>query len=248
MARNIYYSVAERPENFISDDEWEQIKSLQRWYDLEFIWTGGHLNLKKYLIFPNYDKVGDNLKIIRARMQELERFGYTESEIINVLQKEALIFVRKGGYQDGMIASGFTRVADNEFNAFLVLDFIIKASRIASSASFEVVDEGRFVKPQRITIRNGAVIVYRKNVTDEAYKQVFNTRKVFSIVNPGKYDNHPVFSNIIDEFSIMSKEDLAKAVANWNWLGYDSKQAYDFNGDDIEGFDLNMKVDEVQLK
>lgn len=248
MARNIYYSVLDSPENFISDYEWDQIKALQRWYDLEFIWTGGHLNLRRYLIFPNYDRVGNDLKIIWTKIEELERLGYTETEIVEMLQKENLIFSKKGGYLDGMIASGFTRVADNEFNAFLVLDFIIKASRIAPSASFDVLDEGRFVKPGRITIRNGAVIISRQLVTDKSYEQVLNTRKVFSIVNPSKYNNHPTFSNVIEEFSIMSREDLAKAVSNWNWLGYNSELAYDFNGDDIEGFDLNEKVDEIQLK
>jgi hypothetical protein len=248
MARNIHYSVADRSENFISDYEWDQIKALQRWYDLEFIWTAGHLNFRRYLIFPNYDKVGNDLKLIRARMHELERFGYTEAEIVEMLQKENLIFAKKGGYADGMIASGFTRVADNELNAFLVLDFIIKASRIASSASFDVVDEGKFVKPKRITIRNGVVIVDRKLVAVDDYEQVLNTRKVFSVVNPAKYDNHPRFSNVLEEFSIMTKEEVAKAVGNWNWLGYDSELAYDFNGDDIDGFDLNKKIDGVQLK
>ena len=58
MARRVFYRVVDDGENFISGEEWEEIHSLERWYNLEFFWTGGKLNFKRYIIFPNYELAG----------------------------------------------------------------------------------------------------------------------------------------------------------------------------------------------
>ncbi len=242
MARRIKYRVPDNRENFISTDEWEAIRSLQRWYNSEFFWTGGTLNFRRFLIFPNYDRVGSDSSIIRRRYDEMGKAGYSEEEIVNELEAKELIIVKRGGYEDGVIASGFTRVADNEFNAFLVLDFLIKVSRIACTATIDVYDEGDFVKPHRIRLAAGGGILKESDVPSDILDELRATRRIFAVVNPDKYDGHPEFSNSVSEFSELMPEERAKVLANWNWLGYESKASFDFNGDDFYGFDLNLKL------
>ncbi len=242
MARKIYYRIHDDGMNFISSEEWDSIRSLQHWYNSEFFWTGGKLGLKRFVVFPNYDVVGEDTRIIRARFAELEKAGYSEEEIVRELETRRLIIVKHGGYEDGMIASGFTRVADNEFNAFLVLDFLLKISRIARTASFDVFDEGSFVKSHTIEIANGDVTVRESETPSELYEEIRNSRRVFSVVNPDKYDGHPEFTNRVNQFNELLPPERAKVLEDWNWLGYESKANFDFNGDDFFGFDLNRKL------
>jgi len=242
MARRIYYRIFDDGKNFISGEEWEEIHSLQRWYNLEFIWTGGKINLRRFVIFPNYELEGAVPPKIREEFSKLERTGLSEEEIVNKLESRGLIIVKRGGYEDGMLGSGITRVADNEFNAFLVLDFLIKVSRIAPTATIEVFDEGSFVKTHSICLSDGDAMVRGNNPSQEALESLKSTRKIFSVVNPDKYDGHPEFSDRVNDFNELSMDERAKVVEDWNWLGNESKSNFDFNGDDFWGFDLNQKI------
>ncbi len=242
MARKISYRVHDNGENFISSEEWDAIRSLQNWYNSEFFWTGGKLGLKRFVVFPNYDTIGSDTRLIRSRFAQLDAAGYSEEEIIRELEGRKLIIVKRGGYEDGMLASGFTRVADNEFNAFLVLDFLLKASRIARTASFDVYDEGEFVKSHSVVISSGDATVRGSDTPPDLYALLKNSRRVFSVVNPDKYDGHPEFTNRVNEFNELMPVDRARVLENWNWLGYESRASFDFNGDDFLGFDLNRKL------
>ena len=242
MARKIYYRIRDDGRNFISSEEWDSIRSLQRWYDSEFFWTGGRLNLRRFVVFPNFDTVGKDLKMVRERFAALEKAGYSEEEIVNELEARRLVIVKRGGYEDGMLASGYTRVADNEFNAFLVLDFLLKVSRIAPTTSIDVYDEGYFVKSQKIEIANGDVIVREDLTLPGLFEEARSSRRIFAVVNPDKYDGHPEFTNRVNEFNELLPFERARVVEDWNWLGYESKADFDFNGDDFLGFDLNRKV------
>ncbi len=242
MARKIFYRIPDDGDNFISDEEWDEIRSLQNWYNSEFFWTGGKIDLRRFFVFPNYDSAGRNVAEIRRKFSELRKAGYSEVEMINELEAKGLIIVKRGGYEDGMIASGFTRVADNEFNAFLVLDFLLKVSRIAPTAFLDVFDEGSFVKTHLVRLTNGDVEAAVAGVSPELLDELKSTRRVFAVVNPDKYDGHPEFSNCVIEFNELRPDERAKVVENWNWLGYESKADFDFNGDDFFGFDLNQKL------
>lgn len=248
MARRIFYRIRDDGKNFISSEEWDAIRSLQNWYNSEFFWTGGKLNLRRFIVFPNYDSVGKDLKKVRAQFVELEKAGYSDEEIVRELEGRRLIIVKRGGYEDGMIASGFTRVADNEFNAFLVLDFALKVSRIARTAALEVYDEGDFVKTHAVELANGDVTVLKQSVDRTLYAEMKEGRRIFAVVNPDKYDGHPDFSNRVNEFNELLPFERARVLADWNWLGYESKADYDFNGDDFFGFDLNQKVCHLYFK
>jgi hypothetical protein len=242
MARRIFYQVADDGRNFISGEEWDEIHSLQRWYNLEFFWTGGRPDLRRFVIFPNYDCVGTKPGKIREEFLNLEKRGLSEEEIVCKLESDGLILVNRGGYEGGMIGSGSTRVADNEFNAFLVLDFLIKVSHIASTAMIEVHDEGDFVKTRSISLSDGDVFVKEKALSQEIREIVKSTRRVFAIVNPEKYDGHSELTNCVSDFNDLAADERAKVVEDWNWLGHESKADFDFNGDDFFGFDLNQKV------
>lgn len=178
----------------------------------------------------------------------LEEAGYSEGEIVDRLEADGLIIVKRGGYEDGMIASGFTRVADNEFNAFLVLDFLLKISRIAATAALEVYDEGSFVKTHNIRLESGDGSVIEKLVGAKILDEVKTTHRIFAVVNPDKYDGHLEFTNSVSNFNELQADERAKVVKDWNWLGYESKTDFDFNGDDFFGFDLNQKLCHLYFK
>ncbi len=242
MARRIFYRIPEDGYNFISGEEWDSIRSLQHWYNSEFFWTGGKVNLRRFILFPNYDTIGGDTKEIRERYEELDKAGYSEEEIVTDLESRGLVVVKRGGYEDGMVASGFTRVADNEFNAFLVLDFLLKVSKIVRTASILVHDEGSFVKSHFIEISNGDVTVRGADMQRSLFDELKRSRRVFSVVNPDKYDGHPEFTNRVSEFNELEPFERAKVLEDWNWLGYESNASFDFNGDDFFGFDLNRKL------
>lgn len=248
MARRIFYRIHDDGKNFISGEEWDAIRSLQHWYNSEFFWTGGKLNLRRFIVFPNYDKVGGDTDLVRSRFVELERAGYSDEEIVRELETKRLVIVKHGGYEDGMIASGFTRVADNEFNAFLVVDFLLKVSRIARTAVLDIYDEGDFVKTHALEMANGDVTVREDRVGPARYQESRNSHRIFAIVNPDKYDGHREFSNRVNEFNELLPFERAKVLEDWNWLGYESKADFDFNGDDFFGFDLNRKVCHLYFK
>ena len=248
MARRVFYRIHDDGKNFISTEEWDAIKSVQNWYNSEFFWTGGKINLRRFVVFPNYEMVGRDLKRVRSRFAELENAGYSDEEIVRELEAKSLIIVKRGGYEDGMIASGFTRVADNEFNAFLVLDFLLKVSRITRTATIEVFDEGDFVKTHTADLTNGDVIIRAEKVSGPLFDEARQARRVFSVVNPDKYDGHQEFTNRVSEFNELLPVERAKVLEDWNWLGYESKADFDFNGDDFFGFDLNRKVCHLYFK
>lgn len=249
MGRRIIYKIEQKPENVIEETEWAELQKLQHWYNSEFVWSSGKLLFKRYVIFPNtedfIDVDSDIWEIIRKRRQQLAVEGLSDIEIVSQLEKDGLISVKWGGYFDGCVASGFTRVADNEWNAYLVCDFLLKASTLLLHASILVEDEGRFIKTGKLYFKQGEVLVPRNVHEQQAFREFVESRHFFSVVDPGKYEKHPMFKNMIPEFNKLNAQERLEHLRRWNWLGYDD--AYDENGDDRKGFDLNLKVRAVRL-
>lgn len=149
--------------------------------------------------------------------------------------------MKKGGYSDDCLASGFTRVAGNEFNAYSVCDFLLKASRIAKHASITVHDEGEFIKPKDVIFRNGGVLLQTSDQSKFSYyRAMIENHHVFAIVDSAKYDHVPQFQTTINDFNSLPLDEKDQILKDWNWLGFENN--YDVNGDDIQGFDLNTKV------
>lgn len=252
MARRIYYKIPDNNKNNISDEVWDEIIKLQHWYNTEFIWTAGKINLKMYVVFPNFDERCDDdeetlWQLIIERRSILRKMGLSENEIIRQLKSENLIIIKKGGYFDNCVASGFTRVAANEWNAYLVCEFLLKVSRIITHCDIHVKDEGKFIKCQDIIIQNGNVTALATGEYPMSfYKGIIQNRRIFSIVDSAKYNNFPVYHSIIQNFNTLRYDEQKTYVHDWKWLGFEDN--YDSNGDDIQGYDLNRKVIEFRLE
>jgi hypothetical protein len=144
------------------------------------------------------------------------------------------------------LASGFTRVAGNEFNAFLVCDYLVKVSTLVPNATIDIYDEGLFVKTKNVLLTNcAALIPVREQGRSAFYTDVVEHRRVFSIVDPSKYDSYPRYRSTIPDFNSLKAEERSSIVQDWNWLGFETN--YDANGDDIRGYDLNKKVKSIGL-
>lgn len=231
MARRIHYFVRDDGVNIITDEEWENIQRLQRWYNSEFIWSAGRLALKMYSIFPNWENYTSNkndiFKIISKELKKLTELKLPENKIIEQLQQEGLIIAKRGGYKDDCIVSGFTKVGGNEFNAYLVCEFLLKVSTIAKKCCIEVHDEGHFIKCHTAKFIAGEVVAACEG-------------RIFSIVDPKKYDNYPRYYNYVLNYSELNNDEKGRVLHDWRWLGFDDN--YDINGDDMQGYDLNKKI------
>jgi len=250
MARKLYYKIRNDGSSQVTEAQWEDILRLQHWYNSEFLWTAGRLAFKMYAVFPNIDSVitneNDLMREIAEQRKIMRESGLSENQIIRRLEKEGLIIVKKGGYFDDCLASGFTRVAGNEFNAYIVCDFLLKASRIAHDARIEVQDEGEFIKSKEIILRKGDVILKTDNRTRLSFfRAMVEHRHVFAIVDAAKYDRAAEFQNTISDFNSLPHDEQDLIVRDWHWLGFENN--YDINGDDIQGFDLNAKVSSFEL-
>ncbi len=245
MARKLYYKILNDGKNHITDGEWEEVLRLQNWYNSEFLWSAGKIALKMYAVFPNVDQQFLSREELRTlvlkRMSEMKSQGLTENQVILQLEREGLVTAKQGGYFDDCVASGFTRVAGNEFNAYLVCEFLVKASRIASHAAITLYDEGEFVKPKNVKITNGTVVLTLLEASRRSsYELMIENRHVFAVVDSAKYDRFPRFASTIPDFNDLPFDERQEIVKDWNWLGFENN--FDINGDDIQGFDLNQKV------
>lgn len=251
MARKIYYKIQDDGTNIITDKEWDEIIKLQHWYNSEFIWTAGKINFKMFAVFPNIEEKYDDeeklWQLIVERRAILRKEGLSENEIVRQLEAENLIIAKKGGYFDNCIASGFTRVANNEWNAYLVCEFLLKVSIIVHQATLTVIDEGKFIKPQYIKLCNRNLTIVLHDTTRETYySSMAKNRRVFSIVDPMKYDNFPLYQSMVENFKELKNEEQQHVLHDWNWLGFENN--FDINGDDIQGYDLNKKVESFSLE
>lgn len=245
MSRRVIYRIEDRRGNSFTEEEWSAVERLQHWYNSEFSWSTGRINFKRFVLFPNTEDFNDLSvsiwDLIAQRHQHLREAGLKEPDIIAKLESEKLLIVKWGGYYDDCLASGFTRVADNEWNAFLVCDFLLKASTLVPRCLITVNDEGRFIKTGQVAMRDAAVILRQhadgpKPLLEEAC----TSKRVFSVVDAAKYAHHPSFRNVVPEFARLKTMEKREIVRNWNWLGYDGR--YDSDGDDAKGYDLNSKV------
>ncbi|MFI5253641.1 MAG: hypothetical protein ACHQQQ_14565 [Bacteroidota bacterium] len=250
MARKLYYKINQDGRNAIAADEWEEIIKLEHWYNSEFMWTAGKLAFKMYAVFPNFDHPFVNedelWNHIITRRKELREAKHSEDEIIKTLEYENLIIAKKGGYFDGCLASGFTRVAANEWNAYLVCEFLLHASRILKNAAITVIDEGEFIKPKFVLLRSGRVLLQLVDTSKTSfYETMIANKHVFSVVDSAKYDKYPTFKTTISDFNELDINERRSIVNDWHWLGFEND--FDLNGDDIQGYDLNKKVEEFTI-
>lgn len=245
MGRRILYRIPASDAHAVSEEQWDEVLRLQRWYNTEFFWSSGRLVFRRYVLFVNAEEFSDlewsPQEIVESRKAFLREGGLNELDIVRQLERDGLVSVRWGGYQDHSYASGFTRVANNEWNAYLVCDFLLKVSLAVPGAAIVVMDEGQFIRTGTVQFRNGSVEVPLKTPgASEAASQAIQSGRVFAVVDPVRYADHKVAKNVIPQFSKREREERRKLVQDWNWLGFGNR------GSEIEepkaGLDLNAKV------
>jgi hypothetical protein len=251
MARRLYCYVSQTEENSVTDDEWECIRKLQHWYSSEFIWTAGKPSLKMFVVFPNYDHpLADNNKLleyIQKSWKESKAESLSDNEIIRRLHGEKIILLKEGGYYENCILSGSVRVADNEWNAYLFTELILKSSRIASNATFEVHDEGEFIRWRPVLFRNGIVAIpARSHQQAERIRELLREGRLFSHVDPRRYDRHPRYRSQIAGFHAMEPEEKKSILMDWNWDGYRSTASLMTDSGNM--FDLARKISDFQVR
>jgi len=250
MARRLHCFVTTDDKNIVTDDEWEQIRKLQHWYSSEFFWTAGKPALKMFAVFPNLDHpLADENKLtvyISNRWKELRGTGRTENEILRTMRNEKLVILKEGGYRDGCLLSGSVRVANNEWNAYLFTELILKASSIAPRATFEIHDEGEFIRWRPIFVRQGIVRLYARS--QQQYRRmehIVGENELFAAIDPHEYDDHPTYRTQVSGFRRMEREKKRDILKNWNWHGYDSILQGSEKREHV--YNLNVRVKEIHI-
>lgn len=251
MPRALRYYVDANAENTITNEQWAEIAALQHWYNSEFIWSCDKIGLKRYILFPNYDHLPE-MPYRTARFHFRKRLLQKKIELgdwilaVEAMEKEGLFHVRWGGVRENAIASGITHVADNEYNAYLLCEFLLKCSTIATEATFTVEDEGKFVRPGRAMFRNSAILVSRDDLQVIHHDvESLDTPQVFAVVDPKKYDDHPQFSQSVEDFSELDEAEITQAVGKHAGLGFGEN--YDTPWGDNEGLNLQLRARKVAM-
>lgn len=252
MPRALRYYVEKTDDNAISNDEWTQIAATQHWYNSEFFWSCDRIDFKRYILFPNYEHLPE-MPYRVARFHFRKRLLAKKRELGNwvsavaALEYEGLFSVRWGGTRDDSIASGITHVADNEFNAYLLCEFLLKCSTVATGATFVVEDEGRFVLPGRASFRSGRILVNRSDFEAADIRTIDGEiPQIFAAVDPEKYDDHPTFTQRIEDHEELDDAELAAAIGQTNGLGFGEN--YDTQWGDDEGISLQDRAREIIVR
>lgn len=250
MPRALRYHIRNDDANSISNEQWALIARVQHWYNSEFIWSCDSIGLKRYILFPNYDKMPD-MPYKTARFHFRKRLLAKKIELkdeiaaVEAMVAEGFFDVRWGGIRDDSIASGITHVADNEFNAYLVCEFLLKCSTIATEATFEVEDEGRFVLPGHAMFRDGVILVEKERLFPGDADIPLDVPQIFSVVNASKYDEHPPFDQQIEDFGELSEEEVSEQVHRSGTLGF--AENFETAWGDAEGLNLQQRARKVVL-
>lgn len=251
MPRALRYYVEDTDQNLIPNDAWTEIARLQHWYNSEFLWSCDKIDLKRYLLFPNYDHIPD-MPYRTARFHFRKRLLAKKIEVgnwvqaVQAIEQEGLFHVRWGGVRDNSLASGITHIADNEYNAYLLCEFLLKCSTISTEATFTVEDEGHFILPGRAMFRNGSVMVNKDDMVAIGHDlEQLDVPQIFAVVNHAKYDDHPSFSQNIDDFSELDEAELSAAIGKYTGLGF--SENFDTHWGDHEGLNLQQRAQSVIL-
>lgn len=145
MGRTIHYSVADDGINAMTDEEWSKIEKLQNEFNDKYTWTCENLGLERFSIYPNWAawrETGLSMQEVWNQINQAMEMPKGLGE----LQEQGLVEVNFGGYRgNGFLASGFTKVRENEENAALVVRFLIEASLLAPKTRIKVSDEGDYL-------------------------------------------------------------------------------------------------------
>ena len=224
MGRTLHYYIPQRYE--IDKEQWEAISKIQRDYTKNYKWTCEEPSLELLSYYPNWERFESAdlaRRYIDNRTKELQKQYRYELDVIEALGREDLVKIERGGYQRNRTASGFTKVASNEYNAKLILDFLLDISPIIPDAEVYLKDEGDFLLTG-VIIQNEQLKVDSKAANKqlryldkmahehselEAYfknsyqklKNGLETKRVIANVDPKRYEDHPEFRSLCFDIS-----------------------------------------------
>ncbi|MBI5806265.1 hypothetical protein HZA73_09485 [candidate division TA06 bacterium] len=227
MGRTIHYEIT----GAISDDQWDKIDALQDRYNIDHRWTCECLSLTRipfwYPRWPNQFKdskldkgitANEAWKIINRQLDGLSGVAL-EKKVFDLVDEKILVLGDRS--KKDITASGFTKVADNEWNAQLVIDFLTETSKIAKDSVVKIYDEGDYSLCHYVIIRNGVVSLDHERIRnylaglkerqkdsgmEDYFKEEINTMRenlvlsgkgiFFAKVDPREYQDHPQFRTL----------------------------------------------------
>ena len=227
MGRTLHYDVLGK----ISDDEWDLIDDLQDTYNIGHRWTCEHISLTRipywYPRWPSWFKDSRLEKgitsdrawdLIYPHLEGLKGVKL-ERKVMELV--DAKLLALGEDHKQGVAASGFTKVADNDLNAKLLTDFLIEVSKISQEARVKLFDEGDYILCRYVIIDNGTVSPDSEKIReyissleerakDPQWEDYFNRclkeikgnlllaekEKYFADLDPAEYEDHPHFRTL----------------------------------------------------
>ncbi len=163
MGRTLFYKLHRNPAIKVTDGDWERIDKLTTCFRTKFRWsceTVGFYTLDFHPRwrewFPDSRLPSDQKgwEFVNAAYEELKQKGLSRLKIIRRLHRQKLIDYDGANGLDLQSALGSTKVAGNEYNAFLVAVWLAEVSKLLPHHKFELRDEGRFLKVA-LMLQNG---------------------------------------------------------------------------------------------
>ncbi len=227
MGRTLHYNIVGK----ITDQEWDQIDALQDHYNVKHRWTCEHICLTRipywYPRWPSWFKDSHLEKgitsdrawdLIYPHLEGLKGVKL-ESKVMELV--DAKLLALGENHKQGIAASGFTKVADNELNAKLLADFLIEVSRISREAKVKLFDEGDYILCRYVVIERGVVspdsekiqeyiASLEERAKDPQWEGYFKRclkdikdnlllaekGKYFADLDPAEYEDHPPFRTL----------------------------------------------------
>lgn len=247
MPRALRYHIEDAHNGAIDKDAWKDIMRLQHWYNSEFFWSCDKISLKRYLLFPNYERMPDmpyrvaKFHFRKRLVQKRIELG-DEIAAVRAMVEEGFFHVRWGGVRDNAFASGISHVAGNEFNALLLCEFLLKCSYMVPDTTLVVEDEGHFIRCKRVSFLNGQILVAKEDLAGAEPLDTVDAIQVFTVVNPEKYDDYPPFVERIDDLSEldMTEDNISDKFGSF---GFDA--SFETQWGDGDGVNLQQRAKAV---
>ncbi|OGJ85799.1 MAG: hypothetical protein A2268_00910 [Candidatus Raymondbacteria bacterium RifOxyA12_full_50_37] len=165
MGRTLHYTLLRNDAFPITEKDWDRIIAATEAFNTKFTWTCervGFHNVDYYPRWPSRFKNsrlpvdGDAWEYINARYKRLEKRNLNHLQIVRRMLSEKFIAIHGDNPDkiDLQQANGFTKVAGNEWNAFLTVAWIVTVSTMLPNHEIELNDEGHFLKCP-LVIKNG---------------------------------------------------------------------------------------------
>jgi hypothetical protein len=170
MGRTISYFVPKTTP--VSSQDFEEINRVQQEYNQRFTWECERLSLEQVSWWPLWANRNPNsalpLHLAAGEVYTLIQKKLDLGESLHTLAKKKYVKLQSGGYLGGKFsASGFTKIGDNEWEAYLVLRFLTWVSQRYPHLLLHVRDEGDFILAGSIILVGGQPKLDRRAIYEQ---------------------------------------------------------------------------------